>query len=383
MKSFSHLLIISFFAIIALLAIIPGCDTLVTEEYTDSFYIAQQIESVYVYIYVDTNFYVDTLRIDTVYLNDSSCIICHRTYDIPGDLAEAQWGNSRHASYDFIDTASGCGPECHSLEAFVAEVEGQTAPDNSLLPIGCKACHNPHESRTMEMRVDEVIPYTLITGAIYENGTSNVCVACHQSTETITDLVDNSFTDTSTWVQSSTWANWEKHGSSQANNFMAADGFSTGTALASTSHLNVTLTNGCNGCHFNNADGLTLGGHTFQLNDGLSYSFTSCNISGCHLSKPIIVEYLDTLQTVNDSLLTELGTILYTAGLVDSTIDNISAKASIIDAAGLDTNLVRMMYNYFFIQNDKSRGVHNWLYDSTLLEQSIYYVDSVLNPPTP
>ena len=94
MRKLIQLGIISMIAIIAILAIMPGCDELVTETYYDTIF--EYIDSVYVYydttIYNDTNFYVDTIYI----YEDSNCVKCHADLDNKIALTEYQWQNSAH-----------------------------------------------------------------------------------------------------------------------------------------------------------------------------------------------------------------------------------------------------------------------------------------------
>ena len=69
-------------------------------------------------------------------------------------------------------------------------------------------------------------------------------------------------------------------------------------------------------------------------------------------------------------LLDSLGAILYSAGLVDEDHHPVSGvEISTADSAGA-------LYNYLFVEEDRSIGVHNTAYAVALLKSSINYLNT-------
>ncbi|MCP4705916.1 MAG: hypothetical protein GY865_15055, partial [candidate division Zixibacteria bacterium] len=138
MKKLFPLVVITAMAGLIILALLPGCDELVTND----------------------NYYYDTLRIDgTIHEADTTCGICHNDKTDSITIAKRQWEFSAHSTgnltdYDFLgENTAVCGPECHTKEGYVQYLADLTT-GTVYFPteIGCFACHSPHENKNFSLR---------------------------------------------------------------------------------------------------------------------------------------------------------------------------------------------------------------------------------------
>jgi hypothetical protein len=172
---------------------------------------------------------------------------------------------------------------------------------------------------------------------------------------------------------------WEQHGAAQADHLAGYGGYlRTDKLYPHSQHRVGTNAAGCLMCHKYNATDINLGGHSFNMRDNGEFHTGGCNAQNCH-NNAMDIDSVNSAQNSHSLRLNDLGGYLFTAGLVDSLGDSaITAKDTIVLVPVVDTGMIGAMYNYFFIKNDRSRGRHNWLYDSALIGNSIDYIDSVL-----
>ncbi len=298
-----------------------------------------------------------------------NCFTCHAGYL---DAAQGEWANSVHASGDNVDyTNRGGGSDCtrcHDQQGFIYFLaNGEPSPTAFANPaaIGCFTCHNPHENGNMDLRTDA--PFTLLNGDVFDHGLGNLCANCHHSRLSSDDIVAG--------IEVST--HWGPHHGPQSDMINGSNGFEfpgEGYTFSSSPHRNA-VQNVCVGCHMaveNIHDGYKVGGHTWNM----MYEETGSNlVAFCQECHEDADSYnVDSAQTHIEALLEELGTELQSVGLFNE--DNEPNSGSIADP-----NLAGAMYNFLFVEEDRSEGVHNFNYARDLLEASIDYVQN--NPPTP
>lgn len=275
------------------------------------------------------------------------CLECHNLSTKAAILA--QWEISGHGIGEAASGHAGndCG-ECHCTEGFIEVMwTGQdttAAPIPFPTPIGCKACHDFHESLDFENEMNHAIRATDPVDLIAEDLTvqfeddpeSNLCLNCHQARRAAP------VSDTTIYVNST---HYGAHHGPQGSLLNGVGGYEFGAVLsASTPHESLTS---CVGCHMFESEADTLGGHTWIIDE------EGC--LECHDAVPSSDGIEDLLVTLEDELIT--------AGLLDAT------GGIVVGTYGADS--VGALWNYLLIEEDRSMGVHNPDYAEALLNNSI------------
>jgi cytochrome c551/c552 len=320
---------------------IPGCDKLVTKE----------------------NYNYDTV---TIIINDSNCVACHSdNINNPTLKAKRSWTYSGHSSDTLTDfefhgfNTKDCGPQCHTSQGFLRSLTGAAVePATIYSEIGCFTCHKPHT--TWDYRLRDSASVTLASGYFYNRLQSNICARCHRSIANPATVVVAPASVTETWGP---------HASTAADMLTGHGGFQYPDSVYSSSAHSTYATNGCINCHQDSTKGRALGGHSERLSDGSELLVATCNRDGCHVSNPMVgFTGYDSLQIVYAQLIDSLKVRLIAANLLG--IDDLPVARTVesIDSAGA-------LFNYLFVLNDRSHGVHNTSYAVTLLKQSIIDLD--------
>jgi hypothetical protein len=345
MKKIIPFILLVLFALLSILALLPGCDELVTRE----------------------NYYYDTV---TIY--DSSCVAaCHSDVNDEMIIAQRQWAKSGHASGSLLDTMVGgqhsstCGPECHTRQGFVQSLSED--PDTVVysLEISCFACHAPHSGWDFDLRTTSQV--TLANGETYNRGISNICARCHQAATRIAEEIPDPFTSVNVTIY------WGPHGSQQADMLEGTGGYEyAGGLYINSTHGNSNNAN-CFKCHQAISVGYTLGGHSMNVSYHGEENVASCNLNGCHTTDNALIEDFssyannDNLQNYQDSI-----TILYDTLVSRGLLPLVEADTITISDAGE----AGAVYNYRFLTREKSNGNHNTSYALSLLRESLNYLNS-------
>jgi hypothetical protein len=296
-----------------------------------------------------------------------------------------EWNNSAHAvtTTDPAGNASCVG--CHTNNGFVDRINGVGPVDLTYDAIGCQTCHEPHGQTqpvsTTAHLVRTLTPMTLQSGATITAtcasggdcapaGFGLLCMNCHQSRQ-------NATTYAATTTGS---AHFGPHEGPQADMFEGTNGFTYGQDIPSSAHPYV-VGDTCVGCHTQQpastdpALGL-VGGHTFKMSFAGTSTIPAEEMIGacqtCH--GPEITQFnfplmdydgdgvVDGVQTEVQHLLNNLALLLPPVG---------TAKTSLtIDSTWTQPQL-EAAYNWLFVNNDGSLGIHNTAYAVGLLKASI------------
>jgi len=342
---------------ILILGIIPGCDELVTNETST-----------------------------TVERQDSLCITCHSTTGvIAADIYE-QWLASGHASGRLADTElmnqdiSVCGAECHFSRPFIQSL-GQDEIHFNGQPseIRCFACHGPHTNWDYSLRIETA--FNLISGSPYNQGKSNICAYCHHSLVDKTRLIQDSAIINASTID--IWDTLMLHGMGEADLLLGKGGFEHNfdsvTWTWSTAHSHATAdARKCISCHQDSVGDFSLGGHSLNIVSESGALVKACNIAGCHsgTAATVTAQSIAAGQALIETRLSDLKSSLSKMGLLN--LETGLPDSTLLIA---DSNVVGALYNYFLIRNDKSRGMHDFVYDTLLLRASIDYLAGALPPP--
>lgn len=273
-------------------------------------------------------------------------VACQACHDAAGTVNAKliQWTASGHGigeSWEYAGARNNC-TSCHSGTGFVAWTAAggstsDTVADVNNTPIDCRACHQIHTTYTgADFALTTTAPVALITDAtkVYDAGDSNLCAGCHQARRAAGGAAVTS-------------THYGPHHGPQANMFLGVSGY--GDPQEVSPHY---TDNGCVTCHMAADTGHDEGGHAFTA------SLEGCQ--SCH-------EGLDTMdrhdvQTEIKALLADLNELLEGTGAFH---DGHPVVGDFTE------DIVGAVYNYMFVLEDYSYGVHNSYYAKYLLEKSI------------
>jgi len=254
-----------------------------------------------------------------------------------------------------------CGM-CHSDQGFIeTQYTGLDTLEHELgLPqaIQCSTCHSFHNSLDFTNEPNSALrTYDAVELVMYRaddptaaavmvdfNDASNICANCHQPR--IVGPVDDG-TGNSSAITSS---HWGPHHGPQATTLAGLGAYEVGTGYpdAGTGGKHVTDAT-CITCHMYNKE------HNWEAN------LESCNTAACHNGSITTVSD-NTRQTTFVTNMATLAAKLTTAGLLVDGHPNPGTYP--VDEVGA-------LYNYEWLLDDRSNGLHNFGYTETMLTNSI------------
>ncbi len=331
---------------------------------------------------------------------NETCTACHDD-DIRIVVRQLQWEMSKHGSGENVNraTSTTCGI-CHGHEGFAERVESgftitaATASTDNPTPINCRTCHQIHTTYT-EADFNRVTadPVTMILDdEVIDLGPGNLCAQCHQPRPRDPfPVIDGSVTD----PFEITSEHWGPHHSVQGGLLAGTGGVEfTGTKNYGVhTHGNqATNPDACITCHMAPALGIEAGGHTFAVRyvpegeagpEPEEGNEEGCETSGCHdsglLTSPatdlLLFDHRD-LRTYVQTLLEALETELATIGIYDAV-----AEHPVEDFMGSQVQAAAL-WNFLYIMEDHSLGVHNPTYAQALLINTLEALSAAV-PPRP
>ena len=313
-------------------------------------------------------------RMISVSFDSGTCSQCH---DAPTHhIKSAEWSNAMHA----VTTRdpSGAGREacvgCHTGTGFVDRVNGVKTPTTAYTPSNCQTCHEPHgrtnpATNTHLVRNLQVV--TLKDGTAVTNaGAGALCMNCHQSRQ-------NAAVYAATTAGT---ARFGPHHGPQADMLEGVNGFMYDKVIPTSAH-GAVVKDTCVGCHMQTVDATDpalgkVGGHTFK--PGWAGDATTpgkdlvAACQGCH--GPMITSFNFALMDYDDDgviegVQTEVQHLLDKLALMLPPVGQPKTSLS-IDSSWTQPQL-KAAYNWLFVTEDRSLGVHNTAYTVGLLDASI------------
>lgn len=305
------------------------------------------------------------------------CFACHSDQDRAITAAQDEYATSVHASGDNTDRNrygssfyKAC-EQCHTAEGFLANLQGEEASGDHFTQIGCFTCHAPHTNGNLTVRVTNAV--TLLNGAIFDKDNANLCASCHHSRADVNTYVTDD-------AELST--HWGPHHSVQSDMLVGTNGYEyTGYSYSNSPHSNVVV-DGCVTCHMSASADLNLGGHSWSMeSEKGQFNRTGCNLAQCHngaitgdFEKEADEDYdrdgtTGTVQEEIAGLLDSLALALEDAGLLDEEGEPLEITVPDKDSAGA-------VFNYIFVHEDRSIGVHNTEYAAGLLISALNYMET-------
>jgi hypothetical protein len=212
----------------------------------------------------------------------------------------------------------------------------------------------------------------LENGATFDRGPANLCVTCHHSRENVLTRVVDSVSLTS---------RFGPHYSNQGDMLIGENAYEFPGYTYTKSWHSTGVTEGCISCHMSPSKHESVGGHSWWMRnqDRGFENISGCNATGCHdtaplttLNRPAFADYdfdgttegvQDEIRGLHDSL----KVLLVAANLMTSAGVPVARRVATADSAGA-------VYNYEFIEEDRSYGVHNTDYSVGLLQSAINFM---------
>lgn len=306
----------------------------------------------------------------------TTCFTCHSDQNFALTAAEQQYEMSKHGTGETFNENRNNDPsdqtceQCHTNEGFVAKVTSVPAVGNEFTRINCFTCHQPHTSGTLELRVQRAA--TLANGYSFDRGNANTCASCHQSRRKASTYVVNNVTLSN---------RFGPHHGPQADMLMGTNAYEySGYTYDKSAHTN-SATRACLDCHMTNSLYAT-GGHTFNVADEENDydNMKGCNVKACHngaittFDRTASADFdgdgtINGVQTEIEGLRDTLAALLQDANLIDSTLTPVARTVATADSTGA-------LYNYLFVGEDRSGGVHNTKYAVGLLRSAINFLET-------
>ena len=311
--------------------------------------------------------------------SSSNCFDCH-DYGIDlgtkVKLAMRQWDNSQHGSGENMRSSGSCAA-CHTTEGFIEKVTGEDITSGAFNAVGCFACHDPHENGDFRLRTTAAVE--LGNGATYDRGVSNLCVECHHSRRDVETYV----------VDGKKMSNhFGPHHSNQSDMLIGENAYEyDGYDYDEDSWHATGVAEGCITCHYDVTSAYEVGGHTFKMeNEDGDENTDACNVKACHATYTKIIDFdrvtdydfdddgddTEGVQTEINDLMDELQALLIAAGLLDYIAEDDAWEPDTVVVPDADT--LGAVYNWAFVHEEGSHGIHNTRYAAALLISSINYM---------
>lgn len=301
--------------------------------------------------------------------SESSCIECHaNSQKITAKLY--QYEHSVHATGgNSYRNAVNCAI-CHTSQGFLERIAtgGTTtaAPIQDPLPPNCYTCHQIHTTYTdADWAFTQDQPVTLwVGGQTLDYGKGNLCISCHQ-TRIYTPALPDAATGGTVNIQTTRYG---PHYGPQGVMLAGLNGYEVAgpQPYENSAHTTVVANpskNACITCHMGTAQGENSGGHTFRVISEEGIINTAACVE-CHPVAADLLALVNDRQAQIEAKLLELEELLVAKGLYNATTgQNVKGDYTEHEAGAL--------FNYKFVEEDRSRGVHNFKYANALLVNSI------------
>lgn len=300
-----------------------------------------------------------------------NCAQCHDSKN--NHVKVAEWKNSRHA-VAVEETEASCA-RCHSAKGFADFTAGAPATATPYEVITCSACHDPHDA-TNPNQLRSAGPVALMDKktVVTEDvaGAGVMCMNCHMSRR-----------DATNYVEVTAGSNrFGPHHGPQTDMLLGVNAVNYGKTISSSAHRDV-VEDTCATCHMQtvastNAAFTHAGGHTFavawdtgtntiELLDACvkchgkvdSFNFKRQDYDGNGVTEGV--------QTEVKGLLSKLAQLLPPVGVPKPN----HSPTNLTITSSWTKQQLRAAYNYLFVVEDGSYGIHNLTYAVGLLKASI------------
>jgi hypothetical protein len=341
-------------------------------------------------------------------LGSGDCNQCHDapTHHIKG----TEWYVSGHANTTRVPSGSNRAAcvGCHTADGFIDRMDHlgstNTYTTNTMYSaIGCQTCHEPHGKTIPDdnphlLRV--LGSYTMPDGFVVTNaGFGAICLECHHNRNgSVTNMLAKYPLGQPTWPGGSSFG---PHDGPQGDMIFGINAVTYGQNIPSSAHR-YALTNVCVDCHMQTVNigdpaFLHAGGHTFSMTyDVVSGGVTNTmdkmdTCAQCHGPKSSFnfaaADYngdgvIEGVQTEIKRLLDKLSTLLPNSTYQSNgnyVADGL-VKTSISFKTNWQAKFLQGGYNWQYVNNDGSLGVHNAPFAAGILKAAIANLTGISVP---
>jgi len=336
----------------------------------------------------------------------AACAECHGAapkYPLLGARLGYETSGHKNNDNSFYANGGGC-QQCHTNEGFIDYVKTGKVDDKAFVRYpsqpNCVTCHTQHESWDFTLRT--VKPVKLADGSLFDLGKGNLCASCHQARGDVKANVK-------AMAAKDLRATWGSHHGPQSDVVNGTNAWEfSGRTYSSSAHKAI-LTDGCVQCHMALPTGRyslnpAIGGHSFNI-AGEVHEAPKVNTAGCLACHKDIkqlgnTEFFDIkakadfdqdgkvevvqqeVQGLLDAFVNEKGTgVLQT---MSPPMFKKDAKAAFLElsagwagtqAGQWNEAQVAALWNYKYLLEDRSRGVHNATYTIQVLYDTLKALD--------
>ena len=298
----------------------------------------------------------------------TACASCHND-DTDVFVKSLQAANSKHMTGGNFERSDARCAACHTHEGFIDRMDrGEMEASTDIAepsPPNCRTCHKIHVNYdTTDFAVRYPDPVALwINDVSVDLGVGNQCVACHQP------LVPGPMFGESADSLTITNKRWGPHHGPQGAMVWGTSAYEiAGNESYPTAGGSTHASAGCETCHMPAARGYQAGGHTFKMTY-LYHGSESDWVAGCTDCHSGLEEFdLNGKQTEIATLKDSLHSVLMGMDLLDA---DGYLKASSSSPLKVSQEEAGIIYNYKFVLEDLSDGVHNPAYAMALLKNSL------------
>jgi hypothetical protein len=328
-----------------------------------------------------------------VTMNSGVCAQCHDEpwrhnryvqWEVSGH-AEAIWSNSfRQGAASQNNSLQNCA-RCHDGQAYVNFTKGMTTNTTAggyesinHTTITCQTCHDPHSAG---LRKAPASSDTLSNGFNYSGfnlGSSAICFDCHKFRR-----------DGEGYVPTNNMSShWGPHYAGVADVLLGEGAYTFGMEING-DHAHQYIQNTCVGCHMAPTPDVDhvardkVGMHTWELSyelDGGRFDNTAGCVS-CHGPITSFDQLLGTMDYdmngVIEPFMTEVAGLLDRLAMALPPYGSTEINRTSIATDPDSLNLKGAFFNYLFVRNGKSLGVHNPKYVIRILQASISQLTGV------
>ncbi len=309
-------------------------------------------------------------------LDAGICLQCHDapTHHTIGTYYEAsvhaQLPNGAHTAQ------TGCFP-CHSGGGYFKYIKNQSNPGwtnaDGNIPISCATCHDPHVATNFGLRIATNI--TLQNGfQVAGGGNGQICMRCHQARSNGNTVITNvapyyGFKD-----------RFGPHHGPQSDMYWGQNAYQFGDSTITGLMTHGSVQDACVTCHMANIGTGNSPSHQWSMTDttgGTPHDL----VGGCIPCHGNITSFddikassdwngngkIEGVQTEIQGMLDTLASLLpqdsQAGGVVSRTYDSLLVKSR--------PAVIKGIYTYYFVSEDKSMGVHNAKYTVALLQKAL------------
>ena len=313
--------------------------------------------------------------------------VCNQCHDAPTHHMIGHYYNaSAHATLPHLEANTSCFP-CHGGTAYYKYSKNPTSPqwvNNDATPISCAVCHKAHEvNNNFGLRI--VSNITLQNGyTVTGGGNGQLCMRCHQARKNGNTII----TDTPPYFGYSD--RFDAHHGPQTDMLFGENAYQFGDNLLTGLMTHGTVVkDACVTCHMAERGPANTPNHEFSLVDTTG-GVDKDIVSGCVPCHGPITSFDDVMassdfdgngkvegvQTEIEGMLNNLAS--YLPKDKNGNVNNRFVTSA--DSAGVKNkpNIVKGIYTYYFVEEDKSMGVHNTKYTVALLSKALAAVGATV-----